>query len=82
MNCYRLVHARWVHAAADDHRCELLSFVRLSVWLNSGQDSGRLLDFEYTDEDILSLRKQMGHPRGSISLVNINSSPGKSYILC
>lgn len=80
MNCYRLVYARWIHAAADDNRWEMLLLFRLSIWLNSSQDSGRLLDFEYTDEDILSLRKQMGHPRGSISLVNINSSPGMLYI--
>ncbi|PPQ89713.1 hypothetical protein CVT25_014114 [Psilocybe cyanescens] len=39
------------------------------------QDSGRLPDFDYTDEDISSLRKQMGHAISGISLVTVNSSP-------
>ncbi|CAA7261715.1 unnamed protein product [Cyclocybe aegerita] len=38
------------------------------------QDSGRLLDFDYTDEDISSLRKQMGHPVSQVR-VAVNSSP-------
>ncbi|KIM45219.1 hypothetical protein M413DRAFT_8508 [Hebeloma cylindrosporum] len=40
------------------------------------QDSGRLLDFDYTDEDISSLRKQMSHPKSQVSVMStINSSP-------
>ncbi|KAF8904446.1 hypothetical protein CPB84DRAFT_1845394 [Gymnopilus junonius] len=40
------------------------------------QDSGRLLDFDYTDDDISSLRKQMGHPKSQVSLATVDPSPG------
>ncbi|KAH9485109.1 Histone acetyltransferase gcn5 [Psilocybe cubensis] len=39
------------------------------------QDSGRLPDFDYTDDDISSLRKQMAHTISSVSLAATNSSP-------
>ena len=48
------------------------------------KDSGRLLDFDYTDEDILSLRKQMRHPVSSVTIASTsslsNSSPSISLL--
>ena len=48
------------------------------------KDSGRLLDFDYTDEDILSLRKQMRHPVSSVTVASTsslsNSSPSISFL--
>ncbi|KAF9529213.1 hypothetical protein CPB83DRAFT_927116 [Crepidotus variabilis] len=49
--------------------------IRLDEFL---QDSGRLLDFDYTDEDILSLRKQMGHPVSSVTVANSSGAPNSS----
>lgn len=40
------------------------------------QDTNKLLDFSYVDEDILSLRKQMKLPLSLMGLANIHSSPG------
>jgi histone acetyltransferase len=48
------------------------------------KDSGRLLDFDYTDEDIVSLRKQMRHPVSSVTVATTssltNSSPSISFL--
>ena len=34
------------------------------------------MDFTYIDDDMISLRKQLGHSKSIMSLANINSSPG------
>lgn len=34
------------------------------------------MDFTYIDDDMISLRKQLGHSKSIMTLANINSSPG------
>lgn len=57
-----------------------LSF-SIAIYLNRRQDLGKLLDFDYVDEDITSLRRQMKLPTSILSPVSSRHfSPSKSPV--
>ncbi|KAJ7076334.1 hypothetical protein B0H15DRAFT_864193 [Mycena belliarum] len=71
-------HDMYDHGANQPQlgRDEFLRKGRVAIRLDELlQDINKLLDFDYVDEDILSLRKQLKIPHSSLNLVNINSSP-------